>query len=545
MRKQQQIMKNLVRVIALVLACLFCAMVVVACETVKVKVNSGATRAEGELYKDKEGVLWAADEWGHLRLYDALPDTLDYNGEAVTVFYWSDVEKQEFEQAEESDESRASAIYNRNLAVQQRLNIELKWKSNPGNASNIDKFVAVVDNAKSAGQHDFDIIATYSRTAGSLLVSGLLYDLQSIEDQGQAADPADMCGYIDLAKPWWPNGLVDDMRIGNSLYFLSGDIAITAIDEMHCIYFNKDLIDEKFEAEAAEQGIANATQMLYSYVRNGKWTVDKMVEMASGHYVDTDLSGSKDGGDKYGMCSASYCACTVYGGANLRMIEPDDAMVLKISDNYTSTRTVKLTKTYSTLLRSDDYYDRTFATGSYVEPFTSGNCLFALQYIELAENNLVGNEAVAHYGLVPMPKYDEAQKNYYTVIGNAFTMYGLFSDFAFENENRTGEADTALMLSAVLECWASEAFRKTTPVIFELNMQLKYSETQDETDMCEYVRAGICFDLGRVFQSIGFDGDMRFFNAAYYGESWVAAYSADIEAQRIALAQFVESLHLD
>ncbi|MBP3397254.1 MAG: hypothetical protein J6L87_08790, partial [Clostridia bacterium] len=95
------------------------------------------------------------------------------------------------------------------------------------------------------------------------------------------------------------------------------------------------------------------------------------------------------------------------------------------------------------------------------------------------------------------------------------------------------------------ECWASEAFRKTTPVIFELNMQLKYSETQDETDMCEYVRAGICFDLGRVFQSIGSDGDARFFNAAYYGESWVAAYSADIEAQRINLAKFVESLHLD
>lgn len=539
-------MKNLVRVIALVMACLFCAMVVVACETVKIKVPT-TTREEGELWLDAEGKTWAADEWGQLRLYDRLPNELDYTNdeglrEEITVLYWSDVEKQEFEQDNESDNSRESAIYNRNFAVQSRLNIELKWKNNPGNSSNMDKFVSVVDNAYTTGQHDFDIIATYSRTAGSLLVAGLLYDLQDIQDQHTNGEQTqDMCGFIDLEQPWWPSGLVDDMRIGNSLYFLSGDIAITAIDEMHCIYFNKDLIDIQFEAEADEGGYNNATHMLYSYVREGKWTVDKLVEMASGYYSDNDLSGTKDTGDSFGLVSASYCSCTVYGGANLRQIEPDDAKVLKISDNYTSTRTVKLCKTYGSLLRSDDYYDRVMNSSvSYVEPFTNGGSLFCLQYIELAENNLVGNEAVPHYGLVPMPKYDEAQQNYYTVIGNAFTMYALFCDF----DDRGNEEDSALMLSAIIECWASESYRKCTPVIFELNMQLKYSETQDETDMCEYVRAGICFDLGRVLDAIGFDGDARFFNAAYYGESWVAAYSATIDAERIALEKFVESLHL-
>ncbi|MBE6595530.1 MAG: hypothetical protein E7644_07005 [Ruminococcaceae bacterium] len=536
----------------MVLACLFCATLVVACETIKVKKPSN-TRSEGELFVDDDGVLWAADEWGHLRMYDHLPNDLDYTNddgdrEPVTVFYWSDVEKQEFEQDNESDNSRESAIYNRNFAVQNRLNVELKWKSNPGNSANINKFVSVVDNAYTTGQHDFDIIATYSRTAGSLLVAGLLYDLQDIKDVDKdgndlAVQSKDMCGFINLEQPWWPAGLVDDMRIGNSLYFVSGDIAITAIDEMHCIYFNKDLVDEQFETEASEQGYPNATQMLYTYVREGKWTVDKMVEMSIGYHEDTDNSGTKDNGDKYGMCSASYCACTVYGGANLRQIEPDDQKVLKISDNYTSTRTVRLVKSYGNLLRSDAYYDRLMGSGSYTLPFDSGNCLFCLQYIELAENTLVGNEAVAHYGLVPLPKYDEAQKNYYTVIGNAFTMYALFCDF--EVNSRGGEEEAAQMLSAVLECWASESFRKCTPVIFELNMQLKYSETQDETDMCEYVRAGICFDLGRVLDALGFDGDARFFNAAYYGESWVAAYSSTYESEKIALEKFVQTLDLN
>ena len=55
------------------------------------------------------------------------------------------------------------------------------------------------------------------------------------------------------------------------------------------------------------------------------------------------------------------------------------------------------------------------------------------------------------------------------------------------------------MFSAVFECHASEGYRLTTPEIFEVNMQLKYSEGQDETNMFEYIRSGITFDIGKIF----------------------------------------------
>ena len=99
------------------------------------------------------------------------------------------------------------------------------------------------------------------------------------------------------------------------------------------------------------------------------------------------------------------------------------------------------------------------------------------------------------YGLVPVPKYDAKQVNYYTGMGNPWTLYGIFVDF----DDRGDKDATIAMFSAVLECYASEGYRLTTPEIFEVNMQLKYSEGQDETNMFEYIRSGITFDIGKIF----------------------------------------------
>ena len=57
-------------------------------------------------------------------------------------------------------------------------------------------------------------------------------------------------------------------------------------------------------------------------------------------------------------------------------------------------------------------------------------------------------------------------------------------------------------------------------------MQLKYSDTQDETNMFEEVRAAITFDLGRIFTN-----DLSFMSelpskAAISGASWSTSYAA-------------------
>ena len=67
-------------------------------------------------------------------------------------------------------------------------------------------------------------------------------------------------------------------------------------------------------------------------------------------------------------------------------------------------------------------------------------------------------------------------------------------------------AKDAQMSTAVIECMASEAYRKTSPMIFENNMKYRYTPDSagkgDSARMFDIVRESIAFDLGRIFSDI-------------------------------------------
>ena len=278
----------------------------------------------------------------------------------------------------------------------------------------------------------------------------------------------------------------------------------------------------------------------------GGWTLDQLIKYASNCYHDKTNNGlTKD--DTYGLVSIGYCLTALYGGSNLRMIEQDTNSVLKISDDWTSNRTSQLIQKLNPLLSSNSYYTNVKDNNKfYAQPFIDGTTLFSVYYLRMATDYLVGNEAVKEYGILPIPKYDEKQINYYTVIGNEFSIFSIFIDC----DDRGDRAGTLSMLTAVLECWASEAYRQTTPVVFELNMQLKSSPTQAETDMCELIRANIMFDMGRILDSalggtVGKDTinmDSLAMDCAFRGTSWTTVTTSYMDKMQSNLKDFVKKL---
>ena len=547
-RKQTSVMKTLIRVMALVLACLFCLTVVISCGKKDTTTNSGtnkggsntATDTDEEEYHVDEKTGKMVDAWGKQK--DELPDDLDFNKATVNILTWSDVEKPDFEVDEESEDERMEALYRRNNAIQRRLNVKLEFDGVRGNSNNMKGFVNHVETTQQAGTHDFDLIATYSRTAGTLTVKGMMVDVNKIQDTyltiSTPVHPRDE----DNRNPWWPKYLSENMQMGNKLYLLSGDISITVLDELHCIYFNKELVNIQFEEQALDEGAESGSRLLYKYVREGTWTIDKMIEMSSNYWVDSNTTGVADYGDKFGMCSINYCATALYGSCNFKMLEPDAQKILVRSEDVTSQRLHQLVTKVGDFMTSNDYFHNNKGQ-YYVQPFIDGEALFMLHYLESAEDHLIGNDRVEEYGVVPCPKYNELQRNYYTVIGNAFTVFGIFRGY----DKHGNEAGTLSMLSAVLECWASEGYRKCTPVVFELNMQLKYSQTQDETDMCEYIRAGIMFDLGRIMESAFGDYriDDQFIKACEAGTAWSSQLDKILTPAEASLAQFLSELSVD
>ncbi len=504
------IMKNFARLLALLLALLTCLALIVACDS--------ADTDSGDDEDEDSGLIDDAYDVNG-RLKDNLPKDLNYEGEEVTMLYWSDVENPEFEQETVTGDNVRDAIYDRNNQVEDRLNISIKWVGVPGDGGERKNFVAHVDSVYRADTQDYDLIASYARTQGSLAVQGYLYNLATVENS-----------YIDLKMPWWPAQLVETVSFGDAYYFISGDMSTNVLYMMHLVYINKDLFSQ-YQLE-----------LPYTMVREGKWTIDKMIELTTGRYRDADNDNVQSTKDYFGFQSMDYVCDSFYPGANLRYVDESDTDMLVLSPDYGSAKTVKLINKLGKWAATDDVWIHNASTspegindrGNYQNATKEGRVLMSLQHTCVGVGYASSEWSV---GCVPVPKYNEKQQNYYTGMGNPWSIYGIFVDF----DERGDKAATLTMLSAVMECWASEGFRLTTPEIFEVNFQLKYSEGQDETDMYEYVRSGITFDLGKIFA-----GELNNMcelpsKAIQTNSSWSSSYKAYEKAITNSLNTIVEN----
>ena len=462
-------MKTFTRVLALILATLTLLAVVVACDQAGSGDEGGSV--ENSAY-DING-----------RLNDNLPDDLNYKGEKVNVMYWSDVENLEFEVESVTGNNVSDAIFDRNNRIEDRLNVELVWNGVPGNANNRTGFVRQVQAYADAGQGSADIIATYSRTAGTLAVQGLLIDLATIKDS-----------YVDLDMPWWPSQMVDTVSFGNaqgtSYYFLTGDISTNTMQMIHLLYFNKGMVES--------YGLENPYQLVYE----GKWTMDKMVAMTSDCYKDLDRDGTVSYADQYGFVGFDYVAASFVSSCNLRCISKGTASqdTLVLSPDFGSAKMARLLSKLGDWAAQDGVRIHNGSVESIdtrsqlSTAFKSGRALMMIGFVVNARG--FSQSQNLELGLLPTPKYDESQVNYYSGMGNPYSLYGIFVDF----DERGNKKETLSKFTAVLECWASEGYRLTTPQVYESIFGTKYAAGQsDDTNMFEYVRAGVIFDLGQVF----------------------------------------------
>ena len=500
--------------LALLLACLMLVCLFVACD----KKNNGGN---GEDDEDSGLIDSRYDING--RLKDDLPKSLNWEGEQVHILHWSDPENPEFEEQTITGDNVRNAIFERNNNIEDRLNVELKWYGQPGDGGNISSFVKHVEAQYNNGTQMYDLVIAYSRTIGLAAINGYLYNLATITENN----------YMDLSKPWWPPQLVETVNFGDDYYFISGDMSNNVLYMMRCIFYNKDLFT-RYQLESP-----------YQMVYDGKWTLDKMIEITSDRFEELDGNNQPSDGDMYGFVACDYVCSSFVPGSNLRCIDdnPGEGDVLMISPDYGSAKMVKLVNKLGNWMATDSVrvhwadVESIDTRGNVTGAFSKGKSLMLIGHSVNARS--YSSQQNFNFGIMPVPKYDEKQVNYYTGMGNPYSLYSIFVDFR-DREGQTRN-ETLSMLSSVLECWASEGYRLTTPEIFEVNMQLKYSAGQDETNMFEYIRSGITFDLGQIFDAYVSVISERPVKAACGNASWSSSYGAYKNTMSKQLHQLCEN----
>ena len=458
--------QKFLRIIALALVSLMLLLAVACAETPDPVETTEGGQVEGDVTtgnKPGPGNTVTTGEVTTRTPHD-VPANLDI-GKEVTVLYWSDVEMPEFEQETPSINGVENAIYKRNTKTAEFLGLEkLSWVGVPGNHGQKEEFTEHVGNSYNAGDRKYDIIATYSRTAGHCMIEGYFVDLETIDDT-----------HIDLEKPWWPKSLVDTVMIDDAIYFLSGDISTNALHMMYAFFCNTTMQGELKLPDPVALAISK------------EWTLPKFMSIVEGVFLEQNGDDKPSVGDRYGFVTEQLHVDAFYAGSNLRMIESDVDDILVLSKDFTSTKLTTLINDLSEFIFSADCW-----AGSSEAQFVDKNALFTQNRMYLADRKLTKVEF--KYACLPTPMYDERQGTYYTTVANPVTLWGIMRDV--END-----PEFLVDCTAVLEILAYYGYCETSPQIFEVNMKVKYSDEENaDTVQCfDLIRDGLVWDLGRIF----------------------------------------------
>ncbi len=210
------------------------------------------------------------------------------------------------------------------------------------------------------------------------------------------------------------------------------------------------------------------------------------MEMVNGIYDDLDNDGKKSTGDLFGYTVHHNVLDAFVIGSEIKAIEKDSSDLPILSNKYGSERMVDLMDKLTSWLNGSE---SVYMESGYNNPraiFEDGRALFITDRVYITVNWISDMEDT--YGLVPSPKYDENQKEYYTDVGHPHTMYSI--------SNMMDDPD---MGAAVIECLAVESYNQVIPEVFEVTMKSKYSSSEEAAKMYDLLRERITFDLGKVF----------------------------------------------
>ncbi len=435
---------------------------------------------------------------------ESIPEGLDFGGAELMIYTDKDLPVGDYF-AEQTGDIVDDALYARNTAVEERLNVKLNFFESPGSYDNREIFQSGVRTSVLAGDGAYDIVAGYSLSTAALSVGGFLTNLLDTK-------------YLDFSYPWWSDSLIDCLSIQDRLYFASGDISTNTLGNSFAILFNKKLMAD-YHLEAP-----------YALVDSGKWTLDAFFDMAKDIYTDLNANDRKDKDDFFGVAACYTSFDNLYYSCGLNIVDrqPDGSLV--ISDDWGSEKTVELVGKLCDFFHvGNSAYNDEEAVAKTI--FHDGRAVFALANINLACTTL--RDVDFDYGILPTPKWDEAQEDYCNVAAFTGAMYCIPTD-----------AKDADLSSAVMEAMAMESYYTLAPAFFETAMKVKYTSDDDTARMFDIIKGTIMYDFGRMFQNSGLEGIPDGFRSAIRGNDrdWMSRYASKIESFRALLAKLTETL---
>lgn len=285
---------------------------------------------------------------------------------------------------------------------------------------------------------------------------------------------ADDVPYLDFTSPWWSESMINELAVNDRLYFASGEASLGVVKGMMCFYFNKDLVTDLQLDDP------------YELVTNGSWTLDKFGEMAAQAYNDINGDSAIDPGDRFGFIIANENhASNFLNSSELRVTRMNDDGIPEMALG--EEKVVDLVSRLSTIMTDPGSAVVFDGKTEYSAVFEEGRALFSTGEFSNAANF---RDMTFDFGVIPYPKYDENQTEYYTTARSTYSCFGI--PITADKTN----------CAAVLEAMASESYYQVTPAYYEKALKVKYSRDDISSQMFDLIRDGVVYDFGTVFSQV-------------------------------------------
>ena len=387
---------------------------------------------------------------------DELPDDLKYDGEKITFISVNPMDYDDL-----TGDAVEDAVFERNRAVEERLGVEIEviQEETP-----IDKVVTAV----SSGNTDYDVMVELCWRAAPKFTGNYFYNLRNTE-------------YLDFEKPWWNQSFTDVVTYNDITFGVTGAMVLSLYRRTYVTVFNKDLFKN-----------ANQTY-LYEYVENGSWTLDKQASLVPLFHQDNGNAQQDMAGDTYGFVSNDFIFVDPYwASCEVEIIRKDSNgeyewvfQTAKLHDMAEKVLALYYGTGDAAYIENDDYQ----AEQTVMTVFSGGYAAMGTMVVQQLEDATMRNME-QEYGVVPIPKYSEDQKTYYSQMHDGFTIACL---------PNTVKSDRADMLSAVLEAMSSGSYRVVRPVYYETTLRTKLAQDPQSAAMMDLIMENIRIDAGFVY----------------------------------------------
>jgi hypothetical protein len=346
------------------------------------------------------------------------------------------------------------ALYDRNRKIEERFNVVIKEQLVP-DFTNADAIKVILAGDSTA----FDLLVSRCTDGFTNWQEGLVLSFDDIPN-------------IDLSKPYWRQSVNKTLTLGGNQYVAIGDFNFSTYELSHALLFNKSLIEDF------------ALENPYNLVSGGQWTFDKMEEMMKPVINDLNGDGIKDENDRYGYLTHPKQVLAVFWiAADTFSVGKDDNDIPYLAMGNEKFMNV-FEKTFSMLWDSGAYY---LGTGGpdipeyAIKMFANNQSLFQDTSLFVIEKM---RSVEAEFGIIPYPKYDEAQKNHVSRVSYYMTVQVPITN---PDLARAG---------VMLEALNSESSKTIVPAYYEVALKTKFARDNESSQMLDLILNTLVVDIG-------------------------------------------------